>query len=206
MYRIILTSIIIFSINPLSANNSILNSYKIEINPSIQIRQRLNQCGPASAMAVINAYTGMIIPLEKINSEMGSRLGNNMTYPWGITDYLKTYNIKSSLKFLTFRSDESRLTYLKRNISENKQIIMLNDLNDILHYFTILGYNSENEFYIYDSMQPVDPASNNRITIDTNGMAPGNLTLDKETLFIRLEKAKYKFINYVVIVPTDGIE
>lgn len=191
--------------NYVFSSYTINDNHEIQINPQIQVRQGLNQCGPASAMAVINAYTNKVMPLDFVDSEMGNRMGNRMTYPWGITTYLKEYGINYSFKVLMFRSDKSRLKYLKKTLSENKPIILLNDLNGILHYFTLLGYNMDNEFYIYDSMQPVKVVNDLRMTVDSNGKKPGNLTLDKETLFQRWERAKYKFINYLVIVPKEGI-
>lgn len=206
MKNIILTILILILTINLSAESKTNNNHEIYINDIIQIRQGLNQCGPASAMAIINAYTDEIIPLERINNDMGNRLGNNMTYPWGITNYLESQGIKSKYKILKLKTDKSKLEYLKKKLLENKPIIMLNDMDGILHYFTLLGFNENNDFYIYDSMQPLDKSSTNRRTIDSNGSKPGNITIDKETLFKRWKDAKYKFINYLVIIPNDGIE
>lgn len=197
--------LIVFNSFLLFSDDKIKDSCEIKINPTIQVRQGLNQCGPASAMTIINAYTEKVISLDTVNKEMGSRLGNNMTYPWGITDYLKSYGIRSSYKILKLKSGKSRLKYLKKTLSENKPIIMLNDMDGVLHYFTLLGFNNKDEFYIYDSMQPVVIVNNKRMTIDSNGEKPGNLTMDKETLFKRWKGGKFKFINYLIIVPKKGI-
>lgn len=195
---IFLTSSFIYS--------EIKNSYEIHINPKVQVRQGLNQCGPASAMTLINVYTQKVIPLETVNNEMGGRMGNNMTYPWGITKYLKSYGVKSSIKILKAKTEKSRLKYLKKILSQGKPIIMLNNMDGVLHYFTLLGYNSNNEFYIYDSMQTLEIVNDKRMTVDSNGSKPGNLTMDWQILYKRWEEGSYKFINFLLIVPKEGIE
>lgn len=181
------------------------NIVEIQISKEIQVRQGLNQCGPASAMAIINAYNNEIIPLSKIDKEMNGRTENKLTYPWGITGYLKDNGIKSKGKILMFKTKNQRLNFLKNKLSEDKPIIILNKLGNVLHYFTILGYNEKNDFYIYDSMQPVEIINNKRMTVDSNGNKPGNLTLSWEDLLIKWKDAKFKFINYYVIVPKYGI-
>lgn len=146
-------------------------------------------------MAVINAYTREVIPLATVNMEMNSRMDNNMTYPWGIINYLEKYGIKSSCKILKF----------KKRLSEGKPLIMLNDLDGVLHYFTLLGFNNANEFYIYDSMKPVKIVNDKKMTIDSNGDKPGNITLDSLTLLTRWRNGSFKGINYLIIVPADSI-
>lgn len=70
------------------------------MNPSLYLRQGLNQCGPFSIMAVINILKDENINSKEINTNTKSRMDNGMTYPWGLIDVLSDYNIKSHFKLL----------------------------------------------------------------------------------------------------------
>ncbi|PIE05230.1 MAG: hypothetical protein CSA76_00110, partial [Spirochaetales bacterium] len=125
----------------------------IPIDPSIQLRQGLNQCGPYSVRAVINALSGTVVSPDIINKEMKWRLENQMTLPFGLTSVLHSYKINTRHRILLLQNKNQKIRYLKWKISRGHPLILLNMTpKGIQHYFTILGYENDN-FYLYDSLQ-----------------------------------------------------
>lgn len=152
-------------------------SAQIPIDKNLQQRQGLNQCGPYSVMAVINALKQESMSPDLIDSSMKWRLQNRMTLPIGLTGFLKENNIKTKHKLLLFQSDSKRLDYLRWKLSKGRPLILLNQTpQGIQHYYTLLGYGG-GDFYIYDSLLELVDNSVSRVTVDKNGDLPGNRTL-----------------------------
>ena len=199
---IVISVIYFIQIYPLANLKKSLEDKFIDMNISseIMLRQGLNQCGPFAAMAVINILNDKIYKIDEFNSTVKFRFKNGMTLPFGITDRLHDEGIDAKIRMLQYMSANNRIKYLKNQISKNKPIIMLNSTKEgIDHYFTVLGYENDS-FYIYDSLQVLDPNQDGRNTIDANGdQKAGNLTLSKNELLERWGTASYFPAKWLII-------
>jgi len=162
-------------------NTITTNSLKIDRN--IFYRQTLNNCGPYSVMAVINILKQETIDPEILAQEINWRIYKNLTFPLGIGDLLKKYNIETKEYVLWSYNEDEKISWLKNMIDEGKPIILLIEINHIKHYFTVLGYD-EKGFMIYDSLQN-KRIDNQRMTIIDKEDYVGNRYYNSEYL-IRL--------------------
>jgi len=167
----------------LKTNSITINSLKIDRN--IFYRQTLNNCGPYSVMAVINILKQETIDPEILAQEIKWRIYKNLTFPLGIGDLLKKYNIETKEYVLWNYNEDDKISWLKNMIDEGKPIILLIEINHIKHYFTVLGYDKEG-FMIYDSLQE-KRIDNQRMTIIDKEDYVGNRYYNAEYL-IRLWK------------------
>ena len=143
-----------------------------------------NTCGGHALMAFLYSFRGEkrnpYYLYEKIDEK--DKIG--YMYFWGLTRYMQRNGIKGKNYYMNLNSRSEKETWIKGRIAQKIPVILLIKNNKALHYITILGY-SENEFYIYDSLQRQDQ----------NAEMPGNITEPIPDVFDNWEAARYKGIK-----------
>lgn len=196
LFTILLLLTVIFSSSCVYFNIDITPSEKgaheesitLDWDNSLNRRQSLNACASYSVMAYFYGSSQRVTDPEEINRTITYKMDNNMTYPWGLTKYLRESDLKVSSHPLFLIDEEERKEWIKKKLSKNQPVILLVKDYNALHYITVLGYTGD-EFHIYDSM--MDKTGTNK-TIDTNGALPGNRNLSYEKLYPLWEKALIK--------------
>ena len=184
------------NINIVSNENSI---YYLHMSNEIFYRQTLNNCGTYSVMAVINILHGLKIDPEVLAQETKWRIRKNMTFPQGLIDLLHKRNITTKEFSMKLYSDNDKVSWLKNQIDNNNPIILLLKVENIQHYFTIIGYDG-NGFMIYDSLQEKQE-ENSRKTIIEREDNIGNRYYSNDKLIELWNKGGYKifFRNWAIV-------
>lgn len=166
----------------------------LPFDPSLQLAQTFNNCGPYSVMAVLNSLTGKKYFGEDLATEMRWRVQKNLTLPQGVLDLLNRYGIITRPFSTQFSADKERISVLKSCLSRSHPVVLLIEVHHIQHYVTLLGYKG-NTFYAYDSLQwKTGPG---RLTVDDNGPKPGNRTWSAAKLLqLWSEGGKWIFYRY----------
>jgi len=144
----------------------------LEMSKEIYYSQTFNNCAPYSAMAVINILTGEIKDPEVLAKETKWRIMNNLTFPQGLIDLLRKYNIRTKEYSLKIYKNDEKILWLKNQIDNGSPVILLVKEKYVQHVFTIIGYD-ENGFMLYDSVQKKQN-ENSRKTIVDKEEYPGN--------------------------------
>jgi hypothetical protein len=131
---------------------------------------------------VLNTFNSNMNDPELVASTISYKLKDRFTLPIGLEDSLKNIKMESwsvENQNVIALDDESKINFLKYNLSQSKAGIILIRLPNspwyYLHYITVLGY-YQNNFYVYDSLVTKD-SNNPKLTIDLNGKAPGNKSI-----------------------------
>ncbi len=155
---------------------SALIPYPAEFN----YRQTVNDCAPFNAAAVVRALTGEEADSARFAEEIGWRLPNRYTLPWGLEKQLKENGIAVQTPNVKGFSDPEKLAYLRQELSQGRPVVVLGEREGYEHYLTLFGFDqAKDEFYAYDSFQPKAAEG---MTADGNGDLPGNLTLASQEL------------------------
>jgi len=186
------------SFNVKIINNENTKNY-LHMSDEIFYRQTLNNCGPYSVMAVINILHGINIDPEILAQETKWRIRKNMTFPQGVIDLLHKYNIKTKEYSMKLYSDTEKILWLKNKIDNKNAVILLLKVDNIQHYFTIIGYDEEG-FMIYDSLQEKQKEDPRKTIIDREDCA-GNRYYTYEKLIGLWNNGGYKifFKNWAVV-------
>lgn len=154
----------------------------IEFPSKYNHRQTKNDCGPFSVAAAASALTGKEVNPASFVREIGWRLPNNYTLPWGLERQLQKNSITIEKPNFHLLTDAEKITLIRQYLSLGKPIIILGERDHYEHYITLLGFNARiNEFHIYDSLQ-ASSSEQKGMTIDENGFLPGNTTLNSQEL------------------------
>ena len=156
------------------------NSKMLPWDNSLNIEQSDNACGPYSTMAYAYSMAGLKLEPEKINREISGRFGDNLTYPWGVTEYLHKSNLETHIYFLGLLSKKQKLAWIKEKIESGSPVIVIVGNSEYSHYLTILGY-KDDELYKYDSA----------LSKDENGEELGNSTENYESLLGKVESVRF---------------
>src|SRR3989338_4117759 len=161
---------------------AIKESAFIEYPTEYNYRQSKNDCGPFNVAAVTRALFGKDADSGQFAKEIGWRLPNKYTLPWGLEKQLRTHGIsieKPNFKLLT---DGEKITLIQQHLSFDRPIIILGRRDDYQHYMTLLGFDSnKDQYYIYDSLQSSSPEQKG-LTTDENSTLPGNKTMKSQEL------------------------
>jgi hypothetical protein len=162
-------------------------------------RQTFNNCGPYSVMAVINILKGHKIDPEILAQETRWRLMKNLTFPQGIINLLNKYNVSTKEYSMKLYSDIDKITWLKNQIDNGTPIILLVKVDNIQHYFTIIGYD-EYGFMLYDSLQEKLEENSRKTIIDRDDYI-GNRFYTYEKLIELWNHGGYKifFRNWGIV-------
>lgn len=173
----------------------------IDYPAEFNYRQTINDCGPFNVAAVVRA-----LKKEKVNSaefakNIGWRLPNKYTLPWGMENQLKDNDISVEIPNIKALSDEEKIIFLHERLSAGKPIIILGERDGYEHYITLLGFDSKKDvFYVYDSY--FDKKEKD-ITVDKNDNMPGNRNLtSKKLLDFWRGSGMYGVYNWYVIVAS----
>jgi hypothetical protein len=178
-------------------NNRSIN-YLI-ISDEIYFRQTFNNCGPYSAMGVINIVKNEIHDPEILAKETRWRIIKSLTFPQGVIDLLHKYKIKTKEYSLKLYSDNDKIYWLKNKIDNGNPIILLVKVKNIQHYLTVIGYD-EKGFMLYDSLQEKQE-ENPRKTVTDRKEYAGNRYYANDELVELWNKGGYKifFKNWAVV-------
>lgn len=145
-------------------------------------RQTQNDCGPFNVAAVVRALKDQDVDSALFAKEIGWRLPNKYTLPWGLENQLKMQGISIEKPQLNLLADDEKITFLQQSLSLGKPIIVLGEREGYEHYTTLLGFNTaKDEYYVYDSLQSASPDQQGTTT-DENDLLPGNATLNSREL------------------------
>ena len=150
-------------------------------------------------MGVINVVTGESKDPELLAKETKWRIMNNLTFPQGIIDLLHKYNITTKEYCLNVYSNNDKAHWLKNQIDNGNPIILLAKVQNIQHYFTVIGYD-ENGFMLYDSLQERQNESTMKTKIDREEYM-GNRYYPNDELMALWNNGGYKvfFRNWAVV-------
>ncbi len=177
---LIVTFIIYRPQPPALDEGQIAQSFSFDYPVDYHYRQTINDCGPFNVAAVVRILTEENVDSALFAQEIGWRLPNKYTLPWGMEKQLKENELTIETPNLKPFNDKQRLNYLYQTLSHQKPIILLGEREGYEHYITLLGFErTKGEFYAYDSLMPEgDPG----LTIDQNGSGPGNRSYDQKDL------------------------
>jgi len=162
-------------------------------------RQTGNDCGPYNVAAVVRAVTGEEVSSAEFAEDIGWRLPNDYTLPWGLESQLKNHGVAVETPNVSGFSDKNKISFLKERLSNNHPLIILGERDNYEHYITLFGFDGD-EFYAYDSLYTEDE---NGLTIDANGELPGNRTYSKDELIeFWSGGGMYGLYNWFVIVAS----
>ncbi len=158
----------------------IKDRYITEYPKEFHFLQTENDCGPFNAAAVTRTLSNKSVSSADFADNIGWRMPNNYTMPWGVEKQLKNQDIPIELPNLPVFSDNERIDFLHERMSQGKIIIILGVKDSIQHYLSLFGFDRQNdEFYVYDSLIEEGIPG---FTIDENGSQPGNRTLSSKEL------------------------
>ena len=185
-----------FGIN-ITADSNVINY--LEISNEIYYRQTINNCGPYSVMGVINVLTGDKKDHEILVKETKWRIMKNLTFPQGLIDLLRKYNIKTKEYSLTLYSNNEKIFWLRNQIDNGSPVILLVKVKNIQHYFTVIGYD-ENGFMLYDSLQEKQNENTMKTKIDRKEYRGNRYYTDDELMGL-WNKGGYKifFRNWAIV-------
>lgn len=174
--------IIFRQVPPVIEKNAIKKAAYIPYVSELNYRQTINDCGPYNTAAVVRALKDKEIDSGEFAREIGWRLPNKYTLPWGLEGQLKAQDIVVEKSHLWLLSNEAKILFLRQQLSQEKPVIILGQKNDSQHYITIFGFDAlKDEFYIYDSLHDKNPRYA-QLTVDDNGHLPGNKTISSKFL------------------------
>jgi len=160
----------------------IKESALIEYPTEYNYRQSRNDCGPFNVAAVVRALTGKNVNSASFAKEIGWRLPNKYTLPWGLESQLKAHDIHVKKPNFKLLADDKKIKLVQEYLSFGMPIIILGERNNYEHYITILGFDSnKDQYYIYDSLQESSPEQK-AMTTDENTTLPGNKIMKSEEL------------------------
>lgn len=149
----------------------------IDYPAEFNYRQTKNDCGPFNVAAIIRALTGKNVSSTLFAQEIGWRLPNKYTLPWGLESQLKNHGISIEKPDFKSLSDDEKITFIQENLSMGRPIIILGERDNYEHYITLLGFDSDkDQYYIYDSLQ-ASSSEQKTMTTDENAFLPGNKTI-----------------------------
>jgi len=153
----------------------------LSMSDDLFYRQTFNNCAPYSVMAVINIINGKEMDPEVLAKETKWRIKNNLTFPQGLIDLLHKYKIKTKEYNMKLYSNNNKIVWLKNKIDNGSPVILLVKVENIQHYFTIIGYDKYG-FMIYDSLQEKESENSRKTIIDRNEYAGNRYYLNEELI------------------------
>lgn len=166
---------LVFTVNPVTHSEAYLHW-----DNQLNLEQSHNACGPYSVMAYAYVVSGVAMQPETVNSEIGGRHGDGLTYPWGITQYLNQHGMQAKSFYLGLLSKTQKLDWIKHRLAQGRPVIALTGTTDWGHYVTILGYKGR-VFYKYDSY----------LAKDLNGAMLGNSDAHEDWLAGGIEGIRF---------------
>ena len=166
----------------------------IDYPSNFNYRQTGNDCGPFNTAAVVRALKKEEIDSQTFSEEIGWRLPNGYTLPWGLEEQLEENGIVIEKPNLKSLSDEEKILFLQQRLSHGEPVTILGEMSSFEHYVTIFGFDaSKDEFYIYDSLHDKDD----------NASLPGNRTFSsKELLDFWRKGGMYGIYKWYAIVAS----
>ena len=89
-------------------------SRTLSLDADLLYRQTLNNCGPYSAMAVINILKHEKISPELLASKTKWRIYKNLTFPRGVIKLLNSYTIKMKEYILKHKTKDEKVRCSKK--------------------------------------------------------------------------------------------
>jgi len=197
IFAIIILGIILFKNSPpIIDKNQIKTVSLIDYSSKFNYQQTANDCGPYNTAAVVRALKKEEINSQTFAEEIGWRLPNKYTLPWGLEKQLKDNDIGIEVPNLKSLSEQEKIFFLQQQLSQKKPVIILGEIEDFEHYMTIFGFDSaKDEFYVYDSLEKTEN--------DGNGDLPGNKTFDsKELLDFWRDGGMFEIYRWYAIVSS----
>lgn len=159
----------------------------------LQSTQNIEPCAsnPDAGYAAAYLLESIGIPADgkKVYADLRCKLPfSEYVLPNGLYKYFREHGLQPGV----YRGG---LESLKARLSQGEPVIVLIGQHiKWQHYLVLVGYNSdENDLYFFDSRQ----------NSDTNGVQPGNRTLD-EAEFLILWDNKLPLFNHVYITANDA--
>ena len=203
-FAIILLFFLILLLRPLPSfgieiNEARYSSNYLNMSREIFYVQTPGNCAPYSVMAVLNVLRGEKPDPQLLAQETGWRVGRSETFPQGLIELLKKYEIRTREYSLRAYRDDKKLLWLRNNIDNGNPLILFVRDEDAQHYFTVLGYD-EDGFMIYDSAQK-GQEENPRMTIVDREDYAGNRYFTNDELIEAWNSGGFSlfFRNWAVV-------
>lgn len=165
-------------INTVAIKKGVLIDYPTEFN----YRQTKNDCGPFNVAAIVRALKGENVNSGSFAQEIGWRLPNKYTLPWGLESQLKEHGISIEKPNFGLLVDNEKIKRIQEYLSMGRPIVILGERDGYEHYITLFGFDSDkDQYYIYDSLQASLP-EHESLTTDGNAFLPGNKTMKSQEL------------------------
>lgn len=162
--------------------NLIKKSAFIAYPSKYNYRQTKNDCGPFNVAAVVRALKDQDVDSAIFAREIGWRLPNKYTLPWGLENQLKAHSIRIEKPSFNLLTDDEKITLVQEYLSLGKPIVILGERDGYEHYITLFGFNTiTDEYYIYDSLLASSPDESS-LTTDENASSSGNATLNSKQM------------------------
>ncbi len=179
---VLIGGIILRGNKPQIDQNTIQKSAFLPYPPQYNFRQTKNDCGPFNVAAVVRILKNENVDSVSFAEEIGWRLPNKYTLPWGLEKQLKENGINVEKPHFSLLTNDEKIMLIQQYLSLKKPVIILGERDNYEHYLTILGFNAKNdEYYIYDSLKTASPEQQD-VTTDENNSIPGNVTLNSREL------------------------
>ncbi len=193
---IILGIILLKNSPPVLDKKQIKTASLIDYPSKYNYQQTANDCGPYNTAAVVRALKKEGIDSQTFAEEIEWRLPNKYTLPWGLEKQLKDNGIVIEIPNLKSLSEHEKILFLQQQLSQNKPVIILGEINNFEHYMTVFGFDSANdEFYVYDSLEKAE--------YDVNGDLPGNrMFTSKELLDFWRDGGMFGIYRWYAIVSS----
>lgn len=200
---VLLAAYLIFIDRPVAEidQGKLMASALIPYSSEYNFRQTVNDCGPFNVAAAVRALTGESVDSVEYAEEIGWRLPNDYTLPWGMEKLLNEKGISIDIPNVKGLLDSEKLDYLRFELSQKHPVILLGQQENYEHYITLLGFDKEKDvFYSYD---PLFEKREEGFTKDDNGELPGNRTFSSDELLSFWQGGgMYGFYNWYAIVAS----
>ncbi len=178
---ILIAGIILRGNKPQIDQRTIQESSFLPYPSQYNFRQTKNDCGPFNVAAVVRVLKDENADSVSFAEEIGWRLPNKYTLPWGLEKQLKENGINVEKPRFSLSTNDEKITLIQQYLSLKKPVIILGERDNYEHYLTILGFDANSdEYYIYDSLKTASPEQG--MTKDENNSIPGNVTLNSHEL------------------------
>lgn len=170
------------NVKPKIDTTVIRESAFIEYPAEFNYRQSKNDCGPFNTAAAVRVLKGENADSASFAKEIGWRLPNKYTLPWGLENQLKEHGVRVEKPDFKLLTDDEKITLIQEYLSLGMPVIILGERDGYEHYITILGFDSNlDQYYIYDSLQAPLPEQKD-MTIDENADFSGNKSMKSREL------------------------
>ena len=181
------------------------SEFALNMDPSLFYREGKYTCATYSVMAVLNIIYGSKRSAESVLSSTSWRLSDKKTYPQGVINILRMNGISIQEYVLNNRSEETKINWLKGELSKGNPIILMIMTEISQHYVVVVGYD-EDGFMLYDSEQNASPDNSELTIVDTRCKSGNRYYTNKELIDMWSQGyADILFKNWAIVCKMESL-